>query len=99
MKHNSQVRYSDQSVEMDRQTFREWEIEDGQTGASGPCPACGGKAWGPPIPVLEGANADLPSLESIPCQCHCGFKHGEEDATSCGRHWIVPGDGKLGDGR
>ena len=96
MTHRTGIKWRNERVVMDRAKFKGWKIEEDQTSAYGPCPACGGEAWGPPIyEAAKGEDADVAPLESIPCRCHCGSEHGEDGAVGCGRHWVVPGDGKF----
>ncbi|QCB94661.1 hypothetical protein [Cellulomonas shaoxiangyii] len=62
----------------------------------GPCPVCGGAAFGPD-PVLGGragdAVGDSPGLavqrHAVRARCACGRDHGA-DVTGCGRTWWVP---------
>lgn len=70
--------------------------------AKGPCPACSAEAQGhaadAPEP-LEGQgpgqrNAHPGKIASsvtieIPVRCRCGFGHGKQDASGCGRAWSV----------
>jgi hypothetical protein len=70
--------------------------------AKGPCPTCFAEAqghaadtWAP----LEGQGPGEPGADSekiapsatieIPVRCQCGFGHGKQDATGCGRAWSV----------
>jgi len=69
--------------------------------AKGPCPACFAEAQGHAADIskpLEGQGpgqrdtgetaAPSASIE-IPVRCQCGFGHGKQDATGCGRAWSV----------
>ncbi len=70
--------------------------------AKGPCPKCSAEAQGHAADVLEptegqgrgqrdaasGENAPSDMIE-IPVRCQCGFGHGKQDATGCGRAWSI----------
>ena len=76
-----------------------WEASWGSAGwsVSGPCPACRGDAWGPPIPAgvaddagernLVGPGAP-PASGAVLAACYCGRTHGDSEG-SCGRRWVV----------
>ncbi len=82
-----------------------WSADVDVTGivtVSGPCPTCGGDAWGPPLPTPESAVtaeslvvANRPEsqphdqLRRVRAECHCGFEHGNDGADGCGRWWMV----------
>lgn len=70
--------------------------------AKGPCPACFAGAQGHAADVWEplegqgGGQRDAASGKSVPGEtieiafrCQCGFGHGKQDATGCGRAWSV----------
>jgi hypothetical protein len=69
--------------------------------AKGPCPACFAEAQGHAADIpepLEGqgrgqrdvGETAAPSITiEIPVRCQCGFGHGKQDATGCGRAWSV----------
>lgn len=68
--------------------------------AKGPCPRCRATCQGhlpdasAPIEALGPGHDALPpgpppeSVE-IPVSCTCGFDHGRNDATGCGRRWSI----------
>jgi hypothetical protein len=68
----------------------------------GPCPACFAESQGHAADIpepLEGQGTDVQDADSeklarsaqieVPVQCQCGFGHGKQDATSCGRSWSL----------
>lgn len=70
--------------------------------AKGPCPACFAEAQGHTADVRQpieeqgagqrDADAETAALSAtieIPVKCQCGFGHGKQDATGCGRAWSV----------
>jgi hypothetical protein len=70
--------------------------------AKGPCPACLAEAQGHAADVREPVEGQGPSQRDaasgktapgdtieIPVRCQCGFGHGKQDATGCGRAWSV----------
>lgn len=70
--------------------------------AKGPCPTCLAQAQGHAADVPEplegqgpgqrdaGTEKIAPSVTiEIPVRCQCGFGHGKQDATGCGRTWSV----------
>lgn len=66
--------------------------------AEGPCPSCGVVVQGwtanthDPIPVPGAREVAPPTREiEIPVRCNCGYPHGEEKATGCGRYWGIVG--------
>jgi hypothetical protein len=70
--------------------------------AKGPCPACFAETQGHAADIQEpveaqsrrrrgaasGKAAPGDTIE-IPVRCLCGFGHGKQDATGCGRGWSV----------
>jgi hypothetical protein len=70
--------------------------------AKGPCPACFAEAQGHAADMpkpLEGQGIGQHEADServapsvtieIPVRCQCGFGHGRQDATGCGRAWSL----------
>jgi hypothetical protein len=56
--------------------------------AKGPCPICG--------EIVEGSisNAEITvgltfEATKVPVDCNCGYKHGHDGASGCGRSWVV----------
>jgi hypothetical protein len=101
MPHNARVRYSNELLAAGR-LKPGWsaQVDDrGVVTVSGPCPKCGGDAFGPPLPELPGVEdlvlldrpAEEPNeeLRRVLAECRCGFSHGDDDAKSCGRSWYV----------
>jgi hypothetical protein len=86
-------------------SWESWSYTDGGIThyyAKGPCPGCSAEAQGHYADIekpVEGQGADrdapdvlegpLDDTIEIPVQCHCGFAHGTQNATSCGRSWSV----------
>ena len=104
-KHDTSVPYAYEIVpaaSIDIARWESWSYSD--TGrehyfAKGPCPACFAAAQGhtadtsEPAEGLgpnEGPEKVTPSDEiEIPVRCQCGFGHGRQDTTGCGRAWSV----------
>jgi hypothetical protein len=73
--------------------------------AKGPCPSCGVvvQGWtahtfdpipsGPPVKGLDEEGEKITTVIEfeIPVRCNCGYPHGEEKATGCGRYWGIQG--------
>jgi hypothetical protein len=70
--------------------------------AKGPCPTCFAEVQGHAADIwepLEGQGAgkrDAASGKNVPgdtieiaVRCQCGFEHGKQGATGCGRAWSV----------
>jgi hypothetical protein len=71
--------------------------------AKGPCPSCGvvvqgwtARTYDPIRSGLAGEVRDVGgetiTMEiefEIPVRCNCGYPHGEEKATGCGRYWAI----------
>jgi hypothetical protein len=70
--------------------------------AKGPCPACFAEAQGHAADIQEPVEAQgrrqrdaalgkavLGDTIEIPVRCQCGFGHGKQDATNCGRAWSL----------
>ena len=70
--------------------------------AKGPCPACFAEAQGHAADIrkpLEGLGTGQRHADpgkaaqgdtiEIPVRCQCGFGHGRQDTTGCGRAWSV----------
>lgn len=100
MTHKDDLKYKDEYLEDPKLEEAQWTgvfKGDGYADANGPCPACGGTAYGPPLPTIakrqtradEGAAADGADLAvDVPCSCSCGEDHGGGADAGCGRWWI-----------
>lgn len=76
-----------------------WTVEstgDGDYVVSGPCPACRGGSFGPSLPLEDVTATVALSVEGpaqpmveILAKCQCGYTHGKDDVTNCGRRWTV----------
>ncbi|MEI2775264.1 MAG: hypothetical protein V9G19_04690 [Tetrasphaera sp.] len=80
-----------------------WRVTEGPVVdyyAKGPCPGCGADAQGvgkdrlAPIerqgnPALVPEKAARKSAIEVAVSCRCGYAHGQDGATGCGRRWSV----------
>ncbi|MFT4084013.1 MAG: hypothetical protein QM638_15660 [Nocardioides sp.] len=63
--------------------------------ADGPCPACGGRAYGPLLPPAPAGQAfgaqtsDDAGRREFLARCHCSWSHHRPAGTGCGRTWQV----------
>lgn len=85
--------------------WESWSYTDAgyeQYYAKGPCPACFAESPGHAADIrkpLEGQGADEQDVDSgklapsvqmeIPVRCQCGFGHGNQEASGCGRAWSL----------
>jgi uncharacterized phage protein gp47/JayE len=90
---------------IDANCWESWSYTDASIThyyAKGPCPACAAQVQGHATDTqnpVEGQGPDkdasampekpLGDTIEIPVQCHCGFEHGKQDATGCGRSWSL----------
>jgi hypothetical protein len=90
---------------IDVKRWESWSYTDARRQdyyAKGPCPACFAEAQGHAADIwepLEGqgrGRRDATSEKNVPgntieiaVRCQCGFEHGKQDATGCGRAWSV----------
>jgi hypothetical protein len=97
MTHNDKLPYQPESlVHVPLPGWQAERADDGSFLVQGPCPACGGDSWGPDLPNPTVTDTHLtyvagPSRKAIAivAACHCGYSHGQDGATSCGRTWSV----------
>jgi hypothetical protein len=67
--------------------------------AKGPCPACHATVEGYTTDEKQEVPSSLDEVEAeptvelplvkVPVECNCGFDHGHEKATGCGRSWAL----------
>lgn len=97
--HDESITFNDELVVP--RVLRGWSgrVEADEISVSGPCPTCGGPAYGPAL--LEAFDTDEPEvgpllagdeegrIVDIRAVCDCGFGHGKADEANCGRYWFV----------
>lgn len=101
MAHKTSVEYATNTLTSgDLEGWQAQVLDDGSVAVSGPCPVCGGQAFGPELPEIDQIKnpgilyADQrpprPSRDIL-ARCDCGYSHkGAPDGTaSCGRRWVV----------
>lgn len=99
MTHNINVPYLCETITPENLVGWNARENGGHVSVAGPCPKCGGDAYGPTLPQLEKAGEVLevvPSEErrgatggDIIAECRCGDDHGEPKAGNCGRSWFI----------
>lgn len=90
MEHDLTVSYS-AGVQSPKEFPSGWTFEwddDGEVAGYGPCPWCYGSAYGPPLRIAE-RQKPKPAGRDFIAVCACGGPHGKDNATSCGRKFLV----------
>ena len=96
MAHDHRVGYQEELLRGVR--LDGWQVqENGGVVVSGPCPKCHGDAYGPELPLADAVKESTilyfdrapDRILEIVAACHCGHAHGRDDATNCGRRWVV----------
>jgi len=68
MEHRGAVRYLEEALPGGTRLSSDWAAQTGEDDVvtvSGPCPKCGGRAFGPPPPELPGLE-DLLQVRKLP---------------------------------
>ncbi|WP_130013927.1 hypothetical protein [Serinicoccus sediminis] len=90
MEHKDDVKYAAEIMPGGTPLPAGWKVVAKEPFAvSGPCPSCFGNAYGPLIKDFDDGEPDRELTREIYAECSCGFSHGGDGATSCGRSWIV----------
>ena len=105
--HKSSVQYSEEGLPDINLPAKGWTFDrnsEGWVGVSGRCPACLGRASGPPLPKIDpdvkgdgepllyvdqDSTASAGHPRAVYTVCRCGFEHHNPGVKGCGRHWIV----------
>jgi hypothetical protein len=104
MEHDTGVKWADVTLELTEQQLDEWDCWKEPVDvnywiqyAKGPCPECKATAQGYTTnregPIDEALivtdEAEAVVGIKVPVSCSCGYAHGNEKATDCGRDWVV----------